>query len=79
MITNPEDLPPYLTCDACPNNHYLAINRNVNGKWQIAYVDFSHDAVIHPIMGSTTLKEATVRMGAALERQRRRVENGKKR
>jgi hypothetical protein len=41
-----DKLPPYLYCDDCPNKHYLSLNKDVQGKWSIGYVEYeSHQGI----------------------------------
>lgn len=72
-----EDLPVYLYCDdeQCGLRHYITVNRDISGKYIIAYVEFKNNRAIAGLAfnGSDTFSEAVARMDAALQRRSKRV------
>ena len=68
------DLPSYVYCPDCSNKHFLTLNRDIQGKWTIGYVEFEEGQAISGLAlnGSDSVSEACARMGHALERYNRR-------
>lgn len=71
---NLQDLPPYLLCGYCDTRHFLCINRCVDGSWAIGYVNFDDGSTIGGlgINHCESVREACIRMSAAINRWERR-------
>ena len=69
---NLDNLPSYLYGDCCKEKHFLTVNRDIQGKWSIGYVDFTnHEAIANLALNdSDTLEEAAQRMTFALKRNK---------
>jgi len=52
------ELPAYVHCDDCGERHYLTFNKDIQGKWSIAYVEYESELGFHYGNGFETLEEA---------------------
>lgn len=63
-----DTLPHYIECDECDNPHFLSLNRDLYGRWAMAYVEFELGEAICPLNDVDTLEEGVLRMKASLKR-----------
>jgi len=73
-----EKLPAYIYCDDCPEKHFLTFNRDIQGKWCIAYAEFVQGTAIFPMNDFTSLETAAqvmlVRLADSKERDDARTD-----
>jgi hypothetical protein len=73
-MNTPEDLPAYLYCDqeSCDLKHYLTFNRDIQGKWNAAYVEYEAYEAIPGLIseGNGSTMEAATRLQGALVRRK---------
>ncbi len=67
MKHKPNDLPAYIHCDDCGERHYLSLNRDVQGRWSIGYVDFAGGEAIHGMNGFKSINDALKAMKLELK------------
>lgn len=72
-----DNLPAYLYCDdpECWGRHYLTLNRDVHGRWTVAYVEYKDNRAISNLAfnDNKSIYEALARVRAAYDRQAKRT------
>lgn len=67
-----EELPAYLHCDDCDERHYLSVNKDIQGKWSIGYVEYATHTAIHTANSFETIDEAAKSLKEYLDYDTRR-------
>lgn len=54
-------IPSYVYCEApgCEQKHYLSLNKDIQGKWSIGYMEFETHTAIYGENGFNSIEEAT--------------------
>ena len=62
-------LPSYIYADCCSGRHYLTLNKTVQGKWCIGYIDFDTGGAVFGLAFNDfpTISAAAIVMAKALK------------